>query len=112
MARHGGVLGGGDVDDACALEGFVGAGKAVSAAAPETTAAACEVPEPRKPPSIRAAGNASSRNEPGTRTERMATPGATTSGERVSEPLLENGAMPSSANEGVAPESTAPTATT
>ncbi len=42
----------------------------------------------------------------------MATPGATTSGERVSEPPLEKGAMPSSAKAGVGPESAAPTATT
>ncbi len=39
-------------------------------------------------------------------------PGATTSGERVSEPPLEKGAMPSSAKAGVGPESAAPTATT
>ena len=36
-----------------------------SAAAPVTTAVACEVPEPRKPSPTRAAGKASSRKEPG-----------------------------------------------
>ena len=61
---------------------------------------------------MRAAGKASSRKEPGTRVETMATPGATTSGLRVTEPRLENSAMPSSASVAVPPESSAPTAIT
>src|SRR3954470_5008240 len=58
-----------------------------SAAAPETTAAACEVPLPRKSRSpMRAAGYVVSRKDPGFRRLTTFSPGATRSGLRVPSP--------------------------
>src|SRR3954470_297440 len=62
-----------------------------SSAAPETTAAACEVPLPRKRRSpIRAAGYLVSSKDPGVRMLTTWSPGATRSGLRVPSPSLEN----------------------
>src|ERR1700680_3742063 len=61
-----------------------------SAAAPETTAAACDVPLPRKNRllTIAVAPNCVSMNEPGSLSDTMCTPGAERSGLRVPSPSL------------------------
>ena len=88
------------------------------AAAPETTAAACDVPLPRMKRSPSAAIDAycSSIVEPGTRRLAMRAPKATTSGLRlvssVMSPRLEKDATASSVNTSVPRVSAAPTATT
>ena len=61
-----------------------------SAAAPETTAAACDVPLPRKKrlSTFAMAPNVSSMNDPGSRSDTMCVPGAERSGLRVPSPSL------------------------
>src|SRR3954470_5667007 len=84
-----------------------------SAAAPETTAVACEVPLPRNNRSpIRPAGCSWSRNEFGLRRLTTCSPGATTSGLRVPSPSFENAEVTSSAGSAVPLASSLPTAMT
>ncbi len=84
-----------------------------SAAAPETTAAACEVPLPRKNRSpTRAAGWSTSMREPGSRRLMTDVPGATRSGRRAASPRLDQAATTSSSPETVPRESPPATAIT
>jgi hypothetical protein len=85
-----------------------------SAAAPETNAAACEVPLPRKnrPPNAAVDPYFWSMNEPGTRSPCTEVPGATRSGLRTPSPRVEKAGMVSSEWVFVPLESLAPTART
>src|SRR4051794_24214321 len=84
-----------------------------SAAAPEVTAAACEVPPPRRNRSpTRALGCAWSRYEPGERRLITDAPGATTSGFRLPSPVLDHDGTTSSRTSYVPRLSAPPTAMT
>lgn len=84
-----------------------------SATAPDTTAAACELPLPlKKRASTRAVGCASSMYEPGTRRDAMLRPGATRSTRRLVSPRLLNSGTMSSPALTVFLVSEAPTAST
>ena len=92
----------------------VGRCESSSAAAPVTTAAAWEVPLPRKkrPPTVAVLPNCPSSAEPGSRRLAMWVPGATRSGLRVALPLSEKVATVSSEVSAVPLVSTAPAAIT
>src|SRR3954447_683935 len=85
----------------------------IRAAAPETIAADCEVPEPRKKrPPTWALGYAWSICEPGSRRPTIDLPGATKSGFRTPSPLLDHVGTESSFLVAVPLVSAAPTAIT
>src|SRR3954469_7511200 len=84
-----------------------------SAAAPEMTAAACDVPEPRKNRSpVRAPGLLASRFDPEVRRLTTDLPGATTSGLRVPSPVFDHPSTLSSSVAAVPLFSMPPTAMT